>query len=172
MLAHRFSRRNLTDIASLVVELRDGTWLANVAIRPAADEAEVRRAAAPIALEVTLREPVRAIRVERAATDRESAHRALTPTGTPIPLAALRGGLRRASDTDDCNFLVERSGHLAPVVLWPSTTPAHLTPSCPRPSPKTCHNSKLLCDVSGCRRMNQPEPSASVDLGGCRSTYR
>ena len=109
MLSRRFSRRRVTGIHSFGVERRDDRWLAKVRVRPEADVAAIRAAAAPILVEVdrlARADAVRTIRTHRPATETEPAHRALSLAGVAMPLAALRGPLRRASPADNCDFLV------------------------------------------------------------------
>lgn len=132
MLAHRFHRRHLTGIKSFGAELRDGGWVCVIKLRPDADESAIRAAADPVALEVDWVDAVRTARLERAATDREPAHRALTIVGAPMPLAALRGLLRRAGTDDPWDFYV-------------NDTPVRLLPDHQRGAP----GSPVVSDVTG-----------------------
>jgi hypothetical protein len=106
MLSRRFDRRQLTGIHTIGAELRDGHWVAQVRLDPTADEPAVRAAADPMPVEVEQVAAVRTVRVERAATETEPAHRALTRDRGAMRLAALRGRLRRARPEDGCDFLV------------------------------------------------------------------
>ncbi len=106
MLSRRFGRRRLTGIHTIGAHLRDGQWVAQVSLDPTADEPAIRAAADPIAVEVDHVEAVRTVRVERAATETEPAHRALTRLGAPMLLAALSGQLRRARSGDGYDFVV------------------------------------------------------------------
>jgi hypothetical protein len=115
MLARRFSRQRLTGIYSFGVELHQGHWVAKIRLRPGADESAIRAAADPILIEVEHVEAVRTVRMHRAATETEPAHRVLALVGGLMPLAALRGRLRRARAEDTCDFLVDD----APVRLTP-----------------------------------------------------
>lgn len=107
MLARRFQRRNITGVGSFGVERRDDRWAARIKVRPGADEASIREAAAPIQVEFEHVDPARTVRVHRSATETEPAHEALTMTGTTIPLAALHGRLYRARATEPGDFLVD-----------------------------------------------------------------
>ncbi len=106
MLADRFRRRRVTGVCSFGVELRDGRLVARVKLRPDGDETAVRKAAAPLLVEVERVEAVRTVRLQRPATETEQGHRALTRVGAALLLAALRGRLHRAGASDDCDFLV------------------------------------------------------------------
>jgi hypothetical protein len=120
MLGSRFRRRGIRELSGWSAELRDGGWTAEIAIRPDADEAAIRTAAAPIAVEFTQVGPFITERYESPATGSEHAYRALTLRGTMMHLAALQGTLRRASLADKCDFLVEGSaGRVVRVVLRP-----------------------------------------------------
>ena len=109
MLGSRFRRRGLRELSGWSAELRDGGWIAEIAVRPDADEAAIRAAAAPIAAKFTQVGPVRTERYESPANGSERAFRALTLRGQMMHLAALQGTLRRASIGDNCDFLVEGS---------------------------------------------------------------
>lgn len=120
MLGHRLGRRGLKGFSRWSAELRDGGWMAEMDVRPNADEAAIRAAAAPIAVKFTQVGPVRTERYDSPATASERAFRALTLRGTMMHLAALQGTLRRASFADNCDFLVEGSaGRVVRVVLGP-----------------------------------------------------
>lgn len=126
MLARRFSRQRVTGIYSFGVERRDDRWVAKIRVRPDADDASIRAAAAPILVEINQlerAERVRTIRTHRSATETEPAHQALSLVGVAMLLAALRGRLRRASPADNCDFLVADT----PVRLVPESA-ASVTP--------------------------------------------
>lgn len=108
MLAERFRRRGVTGIRWFGVERPSDRWVATLKLGPDGDEVAVRDAAAPLMVEIEAEraEPVHTVRVQRAATDTEPAHRALTLRGAVITLAALRGQLRRARAGEGCDFLV------------------------------------------------------------------
>jgi hypothetical protein len=106
MLARRFSRRGVGGLSSFSVQRRDGQLVAAIKVRPGADLAAIRSAAAPIDVETEEVEDVCTVRVQRAATATEPAHRALTRTGAPMLLAALSGTLRRAAGEDPGGFVV------------------------------------------------------------------
>jgi hypothetical protein len=109
MLSRRFSRLRVTGIRSFGVDRRDDRWVAKVRVSPEADAGAVRAAAAPILVEIDpleRGESVRTIRTDRSATETEPAHRVLSLVGVAMPLAALRGRLRRATGADHCDFLV------------------------------------------------------------------
>lgn len=115
ILARRFSRRGVGGMSSFSVQRRAGRLVAAIKVRPDADLPAIRAAAAPIPVETEEIEPIRTVRVTRAATATEPAHRALTRTGAAIRLAALSGTLRRPSDGDACDFIVgETRVRLAP----------------------------------------------------------
>jgi hypothetical protein len=115
MLACRLSRRGVAGIASFGVERRDGRWVAEMKVRPEADEDAIREVADPVLVEFERVEAVRTVRVSRPATDREPAHRALSLAGAPILLAGLHGTLRRAGPKDAWDFFVDE----VPVRLIP-----------------------------------------------------
>jgi hypothetical protein len=120
MLGRRLGRRGLKGFSRWSAELRDGGWIAEIEVRPDADEAAIGAAAAPIAVRFAQVGPVITERYESPATDHERAFRALTLRGTMMHLAALQGTLRRASIADNCDFLVEGSaGRVVRVVLGP-----------------------------------------------------
>jgi hypothetical protein len=114
-LAGRFDRRGIGGLSSFGAEPRDGGWVTHVTIRPDADEAAIRAAAAPISVEFTRLGPMRTVRHEYPATESERAYRVLRLVGAGW-LAELHGTLRRASEQDDCDFLVEKpSGYFTRV---------------------------------------------------------
>ncbi|MGC2192390.1 MAG: hypothetical protein WA751_08665 [Candidatus Dormiibacterota bacterium] len=120
MLGRRLTRRGLREFSSWSAKLRDGGWVAEMDVRPNADEAAIRAAAAPIAMKFTHVGPVITERYESPATGSERAFRALTLRRTMRHLATLQGTLRRASIADKCDFLVEASaGRAVRVVLRP-----------------------------------------------------
>jgi hypothetical protein len=108
MLAARFQRRGVSGIRSFGVERRGDCWVATLRLGPDGDEVAVRDAAAPLVVEVEAEraEALRTVRLQRAATETEPAHRALTLRGVAITLAALHGQLRRARAGESCDFLV------------------------------------------------------------------
>ncbi len=108
MLAARFRRRGVSGISRFGVERRSDCWVATLRLGPDGDDVAVRDAAAPLVVEVEAEraEAVRTVRLQRAATDTEPAHRALALRGVAITLAALRGPLRRAKARESCDFLV------------------------------------------------------------------
>ena len=115
MLAHRFGRREVGGIRSFRVERREERWVAPIELGPDADEDKVCAAAAPILLEITRVPGISPIRVQRAATPTEPAHRALSINGAPMLLAALYGRLHRADPATPYDFLVDDT----PVRLQP-----------------------------------------------------
>jgi len=120
MLGRRLHRRGLREFSGWSAELRDGCWVAEIDVRPNADEDAIRAAAAPIAVKFTQVGPVRTERYESPATGSERAFRALTLRRTMMHLAVLQGTLGRASIADRCDFLVEGpAGHVVRVVLRP-----------------------------------------------------
>lgn len=102
-LAARFARRDIKHVGRVGAEFRRGCWVATLGLRPAADEAAVQAAAAPVQVEITRLEPVRTVR------HREPGYRALSLRGQPMHLAALSGTLRRPRPGDDCDFLIEHA---------------------------------------------------------------
>jgi hypothetical protein len=134
MLAHRFRRRQVAGIHSFGVERREDRWVARIQLGPDADADVVRAVAAPVSLEVERVAGISTIRLQRAATPTEPAHRALSIVGAPMLLAALRGRLRCAdpATTYDC-FVDDTPVRLqpehqigppgAPIVLDLSGTP-------------------------------------------------
>jgi hypothetical protein len=102
-LAARFARRGIKRVGRVGAKLRGASWVATVGLRPAADEAAVRAAAAPVPVEITWLEPVRTVR------HREPGYRALSLRGEPMHLAPLSGTLRRPRPGDDCDFLIEHT---------------------------------------------------------------
>jgi hypothetical protein len=107
MLARRLARRRVGGMGSFSVQRRDGKLVAAIKVRPGADVAAIRAAADPIAIETEEVGAIRTVRVQRAATATEPAHRALTRgEGAPMMLAALSGMLRPAPDGEACDFMV------------------------------------------------------------------
>lgn len=102
-LAARFARRGIGQAGQVGAEFRGGGWVAMVGLRPAADQAAVRAAAAPVPVEITWLEPVRTVR------HREPGYRALSLRGAWMHLAPLPGMLRRPRPGDDCDFLIEHA---------------------------------------------------------------
>jgi len=107
MLGSRFHRRQVGGLRNYHAEVRNEGWVANITVRPDADEAAIRAAAAPIAVEFTHIEAARIVLRRQAASGSERACRELLSTGGG-QLAALNGTLRRASAQDNCDFLVEK----------------------------------------------------------------
>jgi hypothetical protein len=117
-LVERLVRRGVQHVGEVGAQFRDGSWVATMGLRPAADEAAVRAAAAPVPVEITRMEPVRTVR------HREPGYRALSVRGEPMHLAALAGTLRRPRAGDDCDFLIEHTpGHAVRVRLIPVHRP-------------------------------------------------
>ena len=111
MLAARFRRREVSGIHRFGVESRGDCWVATLRLGPDGDEVAVRDAAAPLVVEVEVEraDAVRTVRLQRAATETEPAHRALTLQGVAMTLAALRGQLHRAKTDESCDFRVDKT---------------------------------------------------------------
>lgn len=106
MLAKRFDRYGVTGLSSFWVEDRDGRLVAQVTVRPDADDGLVREAALPLEVEFTRAPAIGTAREWHPATDREPAHETLTLTGVAMRAARLDGVLRRAAPEDECDVLV------------------------------------------------------------------
>ena len=119
-LSHRFRGRHLRGIAGLSAERRDGGWIANIDVRPEADDITIRAAAAPIPVKFARVGPVTTERYLRPASGPDPPFRALTLRGTFMQIVALGGTLRRAGAEDECDFLVDGGfGHVTRVRLLP-----------------------------------------------------
>ena len=119
MLVNRLRRRGLK-WSTLAVDSRGGTWVASITLQPDTDEQAARAAAAPLVAEVHRTSPAYTVREDHLGVPGRPPYRSLGLRGTPGPLALLRGTLRRASEADDCDFLVEgTSGHHIRVRLGP-----------------------------------------------------
>jgi hypothetical protein len=106
MLAKRFDRYGVTGLSGFSVEDRDGQLVAQVTVRPDANDDLVRAAASPLEVEFTRAPAISTVRQWHRATAREPAHEILTLTGVAMRLARLDGELRRAAPEDKCDFLV------------------------------------------------------------------
>ncbi len=106
LLAKRFHRAGVTGLSHFSVQSHGGALVARVAVRPDADEAAVRAAASPLAVELIRAPAISTVRERRPAGDREAAHETLTLTGVAMRLARLDGDLHRATAGQDCDFLV------------------------------------------------------------------
>ena len=119
MLANRLSRRGLR-WSTLEVTRKDGAWATKITLQPGTDERAVRSAAAPLLAEVHHTMPAYTVREDHARAPGTPPYRSLSLRGTPHHLALLSGTLRRASEADDCDFLVERErGQRSRVRLGP-----------------------------------------------------
>jgi hypothetical protein len=114
-LVARLVRRGVEHVGEVGAAFRDGSWAATMGLRPEAEEAAVRAAAAPVPVEVTRLEPVRTV------LHREPGYRALSLQGEPMHLVALSGTLRRPGPGEDCDFLIEHApGQAVRVLLIPA----------------------------------------------------
>lgn len=112
-LGHHLERRGLMNgVAQWSVRRRDGVLVADVALRPGADETAIREAATPMMLHVTHIGPITTVREDEPAGDGEPARRTLRIGGPNAAshLAPLHGILRRPDADDDCDFMVEAGG--------------------------------------------------------------
>ena len=120
LLGHHLSRRGVMHgIASWSVRRQDGTLVADISLRPGADEAAIRKAADPVQLNVSRVGAVTTTRFEEPATEREPAKRVLAVRGAAMHLALLRGTLRRSLPEENCDIVVESHASRIRVRLVP-----------------------------------------------------
>ncbi|HTW13450.1 MAG TPA: hypothetical protein VME01_11945 [Solirubrobacteraceae bacterium] len=115
MLAERFRKHGVNGVSGFSVVEDDGQWVANIRLRPGADEPAIRALADPILLNVSWVEAVHTVRRQLPGNGGEPARRELTVVGVAILAARLQGRLRRAESADGYDFLVGET----PVRLHP-----------------------------------------------------
>lgn len=120
LLGHHLGRRGvMRGIASWSVRRHDGTLVADIALRPDADETAIKKAADPVQLNVSRVGSVTTARFEEPASEREPARRVLTVQGAAMHLALLRGTLRRPFPEENCDVVVESHASRIRVRLVP-----------------------------------------------------
>ncbi|MDA8311087.1 MAG: hypothetical protein M0Z46_10850 [Actinomycetota bacterium] len=122
LLGHHLERRGvMRGVAAWSVRREAGALVGGITLRPAADEAAIREAAAPVALHVTHIGPITTVRVDEPADDRERARRTLRIGGKmAVTMAArLHGIVRRATPEEGCDFIVEAGKRRVRVRLRP-----------------------------------------------------
>ncbi len=121
-LGHRLRRRGLMHgIAQWSVERRSDALVGDMALRPSADEAAIRNAAAPVVLHVTQIDPITTVREDEPGGDGQPPRRTLRLSGemAAMRLAHLQGILRRPDADDDCDLVVEAGRRRVSVRLQP-----------------------------------------------------
>lgn len=106
MLASRLTRRGMR-WWSLEVTRGESGWVAKITLQPGTDAGSVRDVVAPMSAELHFAEPAYTVLEDHADGPRSVPYRSLSLRGALQQSALLRGILRRATDGDNCDFLVE-----------------------------------------------------------------